>query len=291
MKTILHSITIFLFLLAPAIAQETGDDGSDSALGVRQQRVKRLMLDLERKFSELAAKLEAEQPEQAQKLTEAFQRSKELLMQQRMDEVTKLLNRQKLETASEEQAKIVGDIKGLIEILLEEEDELEKMKQKIKELEEWKQKLQDLIEKEEELKEDSATIADKEGALDKLDAQIKEAEDLVRQQQALQEKTKQEATKGLDKVEQLANEQAELRERTEKLAENLSGEDSQQADGQDADPEEEQESKAPGAESMKRAAEDQERAEDRLAALEPEQVLLVAPRGVDRPARVASRHP
>ena len=48
---------------------EKPDAAGDSALGVRQQRVKRLMLDLERKFSELASKLEAEQPEQAQKLT------------------------------------------------------------------------------------------------------------------------------------------------------------------------------------------------------------------------------
>ena len=67
----------------------TGEAGAgtagESSIGVRQQRVKRLMLDLERKFTELASKLEAEQPDQAKKLTEAFQRSKELLMQQRMD--------------------------------------------------------------------------------------------------------------------------------------------------------------------------------------------------------------
>ena len=198
-RTIAAFLSLFLFAgltfaqdEAVAGTDEKANGNGDSALGVRQQRVKRLMLDLERKFSELASKLEAEQPDQAKKLTEAFQRSKELLMQQRMDEITGLLNSQKLESASDGQSEIVGDIKNLISILLEEEDELEKMKQKIKDLEEMKQRLEDIIEKEMELKEDSATIADKEGKLDQLDAQIRQAEDLVKKQEALKEKTNEE---------------------------------------------------------------------------------------------------
>ena len=59
-----------------------------SPLGIRQQRVKRMMQELDRKFQDLAQKLQATEPEQAKLLIKAFQQSRERLIEQRMEEIS-----------------------------------------------------------------------------------------------------------------------------------------------------------------------------------------------------------
>ncbi len=233
MKAILTSLLILIGSLH-AFAQEApptdlpgGLDaeaqGADrtSPLGVRQQRVKRMLTDLESKFAELAEELAAEQPEQAEKLKEAFQQSKELLLMQRMDEITKLLDRTKFESATDEQNDIITDLKGLIDLLLYEEDPFEKLQREIEQLEAWKKALDNLIQEETELKEESEILADPEAAKEDLDAKIAKAKDLVKAQEKLLEETEKHDGSDVDGLDALADQQATLREETAKLADAL----------------------------------------------------------------------
>ena len=81
-------------------------------LGVRQQRIKRMIVELEMQFSELAKTLQKDNPEQAEKLVDAFKSSKEMLLEKRMDEITELLDLSKLDSAGEEQKKTIDDVKS-----------------------------------------------------------------------------------------------------------------------------------------------------------------------------------
>jgi hypothetical protein len=116
---------------APSYSQEAADpaaEGENSAeaprvrlspLGVRQQRVERMMEDLDRKFKSLAATLEKSEPERAKRLVETLQQSKQMLIQQRMAQVVTMLNEARLDTATAEQKVILADLRKLIQMLLD----------------------------------------------------------------------------------------------------------------------------------------------------------------------------
>ncbi len=199
-------------------APPTSETAENSPLGVRQQRIKRMLVDLERQFGEIARKLEAEQPEQSAKLNSAFKRSKELLLQQRVDEITKLLDVAKLETAVEAQEKMVKDVKSLIEMLLEDEDPMDKLDDDIEQLEAWKKKLDDLIADENDLKNETDILDDKDGVLNSLDKQIDKLKEIIESQEGLKSKTSEDGKKGQDQLDQLADKQSKLRNETEKLS-------------------------------------------------------------------------
>ena len=183
---IFNELKAFIFVLGTMFLFNLGSNGSEvldsgidiedskkSPLGVRQQRIKRMVSELENQFSELARLLQKENPEQAEKLVDAFKTSKELLLEKRMDDITKLLDLSKLDSANEEQKKTIYDIKGLIDFLLKDEDEAEGVKDEIKKLEEWKRKLEDLIQDENDLKEESDIHSDKDSALKKMDQNMR----------------------------------------------------------------------------------------------------------------------
>lgn len=231
-----------------------------SPLGARQQRIKRLLNDLETKFAELAAKLNEEQPDQAAKLEEAFKQSKEMLLMQRMDEITTLLDATKLETATDEQNAIISDLKGLIDLLLYEESEYERLQKKIAQLEAWREALDDLIEEETELKEESDSLSDPEEAIRNLDNQIARAKDLIKRQEELVEKSENLKPGDVDASDDLADAQAELREETESFSESMSPGESQ-ANQENA---QSQSAQQKASESLNQAAESQQKAESQL---------------------------
>ncbi len=211
--------------LPGGLAAEARGADQTSPLGARQQRIKRLLNDLESKFTELATKLSEEQPEQAEKLEEAFKQSKDLLLMQRMDEITALLDSAKLESATDEQGNVIGDLKDLIDLLLYEESEYERLQREIKQLEQWKEALDGLIDDERELQEESDSLADPEKALADLEAQIEKTKDLIEQQNAMLESTAKHDGSDVDAMDELADEQADLRQQTEALAEELGSEE------------------------------------------------------------------
>jgi uncharacterized protein YjbJ (UPF0337 family) len=213
---------------APAVAPSADvvpDVTADSsALGVRQQRVKRMLLELDRKFAEIAEKLKAEQPEQAEKLDQAFKQSKEMLLEQRMDEITRMLDGAKLETATEEQQAMIDDVKELINMLLTDDEDTDPLEQDLKELQEWKQKLDELIAKEKELQKDSEVSDNKDAAMKDIDERIAALKDLIARQDAVKEDAEKQAgepSANQDALDELADRQTDLRKETSEMADEL----------------------------------------------------------------------
>lgn len=244
----------------PAVAQE-------SPLGARQRRIKRMVVDLERQFTELARGLQKEYPEQAERLVEAFKASKEMLLEKRMDDITEMLNLSKLHTAGEEQAKTIIDVKTLIELLLKE-DEDDRVQKELEKLERWKEALDKLIDDEGVLKDESDLHSDKDKAMANLERQIEALEALIERQDALKDKTAAETEKGIDGLDAVAGEQEHLREETAALREEVEkgpAAESDQAGGDEAENADKPPSKRPGAQAMRDAEKDQKRTEKRLA--------------------------
>ena len=201
------------------------DVAKSTPLGVRQQSIKRMVAELENQFSDLARLLQEENPDQASKLIDAFKASKEMLLEKRMDDITKLLDLSKLDSANEEQKKTIDDIKGLIEFLLKEDDESERIKKEIEKLKKWKADLESLIQDESELKDESELRSDKDKALEEMDRNITELKRLIDKQKEIKEDTDRESTNGIEGLDKIADAQNKLRKETEKLQESLGQED------------------------------------------------------------------
>ena len=231
---------------------------SDSALGARQKRIRRLMAELEQQFVDLSSKLEEENPDQASKLGEAYKRARKMLLQQRMDGVASLLDSAKLENASVEQDRMLADIKLLLAYLLTE-DELERLNKEIKELEGWQLEIDRLTRAEQSLKNESDTLEDKEAALGELDKRIAQVEELLKRQQeanaGVEEATASKA--GLDELDRHADEQDALRRTTEETANEIAAEKKNE--------------NAPGAGPLREAATSQQAATQKLGAGDPAQ--------------------
>src|SRR5213596_2625489 len=104
-----------LALVVLAAAQETPPaTGGTSPLGIRQQRVERMMEDLERKFKSLKLALQQNEPERAERLQLTLNKAKELLIQKRMTDITKLLDQAQLDTATDGQKALLADIRALL---------------------------------------------------------------------------------------------------------------------------------------------------------------------------------
>src|SRR5687767_5868964 len=100
-----------------AFAQESPPlSGGTTPLGVRQQRVERMMEDLDRKFKSLQIALNKTEPDRAERLKTTLDKAKEMLVQKRMGDITKLLDDAKLDTASDSQKALLADIRTLLEL-------------------------------------------------------------------------------------------------------------------------------------------------------------------------------
>ena len=235
-------------------------------LGVRQQRIKRMIVELEMQFSELAKTLQKDNPEQAEKLVDAFKSSKEMLLEKRMDEITELLDLSKLDSAGEEQKKTIDDVKSLIEFLLKDDEEADRIKEEIKKLQEWKDAIDGLIKDENKLKEESEIHTDKNKALEDLNEQIGQLKELIERQDELKSDTEKESTKGIDGLDKIAETQQELRGLTESLRNELKGdnEDADQTKESKGGEQDLNKDDSPGTESLRDAEEDQKWAEKKL---------------------------
>ena len=115
-----------------------------SPLGVRQQRVERMVEDLERKFKSLKLAIQEKEPERAERLQQALNKAKELLLEKRMDEVTRLLDQSQLDQAGDGQKALMTDLRELVSVLLEQRSNLDTAEQRLAMLSNWKREIQTL---------------------------------------------------------------------------------------------------------------------------------------------------
>ena len=171
MKPILITWLLLLGTCAPAFAGQATESAKQheasesSSLGVRQQRVKRMMQDLDRKFKSLAQTLGKTEPQRAERLITALQESKELLLEQRMELISKALNEARFDAATDQQQQVIEDLKKLIDILVEEDDIWKEVEEEIKRLEEWRKEIARLIAEESHHRRESEKLHDKDKTL------------------------------------------------------------------------------------------------------------------------------
>jgi hypothetical protein len=213
------SLSTFAWSDDPAPPPQAGA----SPIGVRQQRVARMMQDLERRLLALARTLEESEPERAARLVKAFEESKNLLVEQRMQQITKLLDDAKLDNASQEQKQVLDDVRTLLAILLAEGADKEQLKEEIERLKQWHQQISMLIKDEQQQQAESAKLDKKDEALDKLAKQIQAVEELLRREQDLVRQTALTRAQGIAGLDKLADRQETIRKDTEFVAKEIAG--------------------------------------------------------------------
>ncbi|MEC7719890.1 MAG: hypothetical protein VYC98_18885 [Planctomycetota bacterium] len=253
-------------------------DTTPSALGVRQQRVERMMNDLEQKFINLSQKLKASEPERADRLIETLQEAKQLLIQKRMGDISDLLGRTNLEAATAEQQRVIQDLRLLIRMLLDDSLDDQKRRQEEKErLERWKKEIQAIIREELPQERESQKLSDLDGTLQTLEEKIAAVEQLIERQVAVNQQTEEAKGRGLQAVDQAANSQHEVRQQTEAVERSLAdpeSSDPESSDPQSGDPQSSQSPprpKEPGQQKLQEASRNQRDAEQRLSGGEAEE--------------------
>jgi hypothetical protein len=249
------------------LAQAPATPESDSPLGVRQQRVARLMQDVERSFLALAKSLEATEPEKAARLVKAFEESKSLLVEQRMREVVRLLDGTKLDAAGSEQKQVVTDVRKLLTILMSDDPDREERRAEIEQLKAWHQQLSVLIRDEQRQQQETQKLDQKDATQKKIDQQIEAVKELLRRQESLVRQTATTRAQSVSTLAELAGPQQTLRNDTEFVAKGTAqppGEGqpnaAQPTDVAPASPQ-------PGQKPLEEAAKRQSQAETDLAAL------------------------
>ena len=226
-----------LMSAVPVAAQELANRETDdskqrrpTALSIRQQRVNRMMQSLERLFLTMAQTLEKTEPERAERLVKAFQQSKELLIERRMQEIVRLLDLTKLNNASEEQDKLLVDLRKLVATLLDDDIDADKLREEMERLKRWRDIIQKLAKEEKQQKRQTDKVANKDKSLADLERQIKAVEKLIQREQKLVDKTSKADAKDSQGLDSLSTEQQGIRTDTESLANEIAGKIGQTGD-------------------------------------------------------------
>ena len=168
-----------------AAAPATAQDADATPLGVRQERVRQMMKELEERFIKLAMALETAEPEQAAKLKTAMEEAKKALIETRMATIAEKLNASDLDNAEAEQKRIVEDLQKLLELLTQDDDGLDEMQEQIRRLEEYRAQVQELIKEETDHKTEADKVAMKDKVLSRLDEQMDRLAGLIQKQGTL----------------------------------------------------------------------------------------------------------
>ena len=196
----------------------------DNPLNIRQERIQRMMQDLNRLMTQLAVTLKDAQPDQAARLQKAVTESKGLRLEARMTEIAKLLKSDgNLELAGDKQKALLKDLQRLIAILLADED-AEKRRQEIQQLQEWKERIRKILDEEKKQLAESRKLANKDDTLAGLDSQIKALENLIKRQGKVIKSTVDKRAAGIDKLGKVAKDQQAVRKDTDALAKQVAGE-------------------------------------------------------------------
>jgi hypothetical protein len=206
------------------IGQEPLPPVGTTPLGIRQQRVERMMEDLERKFKSLKLALQQTEPERAERLQQTLNKAKELLIQKRMSDVTRLLDQAQLDSAGDGQKALLADIRALLALLLDEKSDRDKAREEFERLSQWKKEIERLIRAERGEKRESDRVANKERTLADMDAKIKALEALIREEKAIVDSTQTARTEGIQGLGKIAEAQQSTRQKTEGLANQIAKE-------------------------------------------------------------------
>jgi len=137
---------VFAVLICSLTGIVNAQDGTaKTELGLRQRLLQMKMVEVEKQFRTIAERLQAERPEQAKLLTEAYQQSKEGLITSKMAQVTKLLNENQLDEARKIHLEVRDGLDQLVRLLTQRKEQTISKKDEIDQLEKMKEDILDQL--------------------------------------------------------------------------------------------------------------------------------------------------
>ena len=246
-------VLVGLVLLTGLIGRAEGqapDGDPRNPLASKQDIVRDRVGRLEDRMFQLAEMLGKSEPEHAEKLIAALQKSRELALRGDMGAVVKLLEARQFSEATEKQKSVSENLDTLLRLLLDEFGNRDEVAEEIKRLEAALKNLQQIIKEEKKERADSRAAANPSAAQAALNRAIAQMKMLIRRQ-----------------AQQVAASEAAASGRRPAGGQALAKE--QQGVRRDAEPLGEQVEKLPAPEAkahIEKAAEQMQRAENKLDA-------------------------
>ena len=220
-------VAILAVVTSHCLADDLEQTKGTSSLGIRQQRVKRMMQDLDRKFQDLAQKLQATEPEKAKLLIKAFQQSRERLIEQRMEEISGLLDTANFSDADKKQGEVQLELEAVLRVLLDQSKDWDHVNAEMEQLEATRKAVQELLEEQRDQLHETDRLANQDKTVANLDEQIKELSELIEAQTQLSQKTEQTKSNEQLELNKLATKQEELQQKTDQLANSMGKQDAE----------------------------------------------------------------
>ena len=196
----------------------------NTELGIRQQLVKRKMVELEKKFMVVADRIREDKPQRAELLVKTYQKSKEESLTRKMEMVSELLNSKKHDEAEQQLDEVVGILESLIRLLTNEKEKVVSAREEMETLERIKQKVQKQLEEQQKQTRETEKASNKDAAAEKVAAQIKALKGLIEKQSDLAKETGENSNAQLNQLDKLADKQFGVRKATDELNKNITGE-------------------------------------------------------------------
>jgi len=209
-------------LAAESDASALGATSPQDPLAAKQRIVRDRMAQLEDRMFRLTERLAASEPAQAERVREALQRARALLVRQDMGETIALLEKGDLTGASDRELIIVKNLEEVLETLLEDPDGTERRRKEIEQLDAFRDEVESMLNEERELKARADAVprlqqltAAIQGAIARLDALIAREQEEIDKTSAAARGNNKAAAGGL------SGSQKQTRLEAESLAEDL----------------------------------------------------------------------
>lgn len=224
-QLLLASFLMALATSGGAHAQSTMPDASaENPLAARQQIVRDRMVQLEDRMFRLTEKLAQADPQQARRLEEALQRSGKLLIRHHMDQAIELLEEANLAEAADHQVAVQKALEELLTLLTETAGDDRQRREDIERLQDMRQQVDRLLERQLDLR---GKTDPSERLGERLAAAAGKLESILERQSAQLEQTRglKRGDGSPEEADDIADRQAELREQTEALIDELQQDD------------------------------------------------------------------
>lgn len=208
------------FLIFLTCSNFLADEVESSPLIIQQERIQQLIIKLDDKFLALSELLKTKEPENAKFLLLAFKKSKETLVQLKVDSSIKYLKDKDLEKSIDAQQKIIDDLFGILNSLTSLDYS---NKDEINKLENMRKNIEKLIKDEFNIVSESSKIENKEKSLDKYAAEILKLEELIKESNITLKSTIENRVKGLSHLSGIAKSLETQAKKVEKIFEAIAG--------------------------------------------------------------------
>lgn len=197
--------------------QKSDAPSAGSALADRQAIVRDRVSRLEDRMFQLSQALRKAEPEKAAKLLTGLGELRGRSIRHRVDEIVERLRREEFSDAADRQQAVAEDLQNLLQMLLEDPDNLDERRDEIKRLEALRKALDGVIREQQDEKTQAEASRDAERRAAALDAAAARLKNLIQRQRTLAEET----SKTRAKPQALADDQAQVRQETQEVAEGV----------------------------------------------------------------------